>query len=49
MPATKPTKKAGKKTPEPVEPDEDDEDGEDEYVVEKIVGHRFNKGVLEFD
>ncbi|KAF2998528.1 hypothetical protein E8E13_004762 [Curvularia kusanoi] len=52
VPASKPIKKPGKKAAEPVEPEESEEEddvGEDEYVVEKIIGHRFNKGVLEFD
>ncbi|KAJ4992379.1 Chromo domain-containing protein 2 [Stagonosporopsis vannaccii] len=51
IPATNASKKQPKKAVQPVEPeDEDVEDvGEDEFVVEKIVGHRFNKGVLEFD
>ncbi|KAJ4371841.1 hypothetical protein N0V86_008395 [Didymella sp. IMI 355093] len=53
LPATKVTK-GGKKAAEPVDAEEDedeDEDdvGEDEYIVERILGHRFNKGVLEFD
>ncbi|KAJ4400366.1 hypothetical protein N0V91_008722 [Didymella pomorum] len=54
MPATKVTK-GGKKAAGPVEEEEEEEEedeeegGEDEYVVEKILGHRFNKGVLEFD
>ncbi|KAK1911974.1 hypothetical protein P3342_012457 [Pyrenophora teres f. teres] len=37
--------------PEPVD-DEDEDDsevGEDEFVVEAIHGHRFQKGVLQFD
>ncbi|OAL54735.1 hypothetical protein IQ07DRAFT_559028 [Pyrenochaeta sp. DS3sAY3a] len=47
-------KKAGsaKKAPPvdtPAEDDGDSEEGEDEYVVEKILGHRFVKGTLEFD
>ncbi|OSS47083.1 hypothetical protein B5807_09830 [Epicoccum nigrum] len=55
VPATKTLKQAGKKAAEPEEPEEPEEEGdeedvgEDEYVVEKILGHRFNKGVLEFD
>jgi len=52
VPATKTPKKGGRKAAEPEEPEEEEdaEDvGEDEYVVEKIIGHRFNKGVLEFD
>ncbi|KAF3036529.1 hypothetical protein E8E11_004770 [Didymella keratinophila] len=54
MPATKMTK-GGKAKAEPTKEEEDeDEDeeeaGEDEYVVEKILGHRFNRsGTLEFD
>ncbi|KAL1801211.1 hypothetical protein ACET3X_001553 [Alternaria dauci] len=35
---------------EPIEDDEDDSEvGEDEYVVEAIFNHRFNKGLLQFD
>ncbi|KAJ4340615.1 hypothetical protein N0V95_007440 [Ascochyta clinopodiicola] len=57
IPATKAPKLSKKQPAAPVEaPVEDNEDdtdgedaGEDEYVVEKILGHRFSKGVLEFD
>ncbi|EMD88699.1 hypothetical protein COCC4DRAFT_60637 [Bipolaris maydis ATCC 48331] len=41
---------------EPIDDDDDNDDdnqdsdiGEDEYVVEAIYGHRFQKGVLQFD
>ncbi|KZM28269.1 uncharacterized protein EKO05_0010743 [Ascochyta rabiei] len=57
IPATKTSKLSKKQPVEPVDaPVEDDDDNhdddnnnDDEYVVEKILGHRFNKGVLEFD
>ncbi|KAI4620400.1 uncharacterized protein J4E84_010027 [Alternaria hordeiaustralica] len=37
---------------DPIDDEEDEDDsevGEDEYVVEAIHGHRFTKGVLQFD
>jgi chromobox protein 1 len=51
------TKKGKGKQPVQEDPIQDDEDededdsevGEDEYVVEAIHGHRFQKGVLQFD
>lgn len=58
IPATNASsKKQPKKAAKPAEPVEDEEQeeeeeedvGEDEYIVEKIIGHRFSKGVLEYD
>ncbi|KAF9697553.1 hypothetical protein EKO04_004341 [Ascochyta lentis] len=56
---SKPSNKSAEPVQAPVEDEEDAEDAqdsqdgeekdEDEYVVEKIIGHRFNKGALEFD
>ncbi|KAF1832501.1 hypothetical protein BDW02DRAFT_570977 [Decorospora gaudefroyi] len=48
-----PTKKAGKQSQVEEAPEDDEDDdsdiAEDEYVVEAIHGHRFVKGVLQFD
>lgn len=45
-----PTKKLPQVEPEPVDNEEhDEESAEDEYIVEKILGHRFVKGEIVFD
>jgi chromobox protein 1 len=49
IPAIKTIRQSKKSEPVEEEEEGEDEEAEDEYVVEKIMGHRFNKGVLEFD
>ncbi|KAF2680844.1 hypothetical protein K458DRAFT_421170 [Lentithecium fluviatile CBS 122367] len=51
IPAEKPTKASKAKAPveEEDEEAEDDDEGEDEYVVEKIVGHKLQKGTIIYD